>query len=58
MSKAEPLIRLGAKPAGTAAELATRDIVFITVGSSDDLISAVLVRTASCPARGRARSAH
>ena len=42
ISKAEPLIRLGAKPAGTAAELATRDIVFITVGSSDDLISAVL----------------
>ena len=42
MSKAEPLIRLGAKPAGTAVELATRDIVFITVGSSDDLISAVL----------------
>ena len=37
MGKAEPLIRLGAKPAGTAAELATRDIVFITVGSSDDL---------------------
>ncbi len=42
MSKAEPLIRLGAKPAQFAAELATRDIVFITVGSSDDLISAVL----------------
>jgi 3-hydroxyisobutyrate dehydrogenase-like beta-hydroxyacid dehydrogenase len=42
MSKAEPLIRLGAKPAGSAAELAVRDIVFITVGSSDDLISAVL----------------
>ena len=42
MGKAEPLIRLGAKPAGSAAELAARDIVFITVGSSDDLISAVL----------------
>src|ERR1700751_2164295 len=42
MSKAEPLIRLGAKPAGSAAELAARDIVFIPVGSSDDLISAVL----------------
>jgi 3-hydroxyisobutyrate dehydrogenase-like beta-hydroxyacid dehydrogenase len=42
MGKAEPLIRLGAKPAGGAAELAARDIVFITVGSSDDLISAVL----------------
>jgi 3-hydroxyisobutyrate dehydrogenase len=43
-AKAEPLVRLGAKPAGTAAELAARDIVFITVGSSDDLISAVLGR--------------
>src|ERR1700749_1940191 len=42
MGKAEPLIRLGAKPAGGAAELAASDIVFITVGSSDDLISAVL----------------
>ncbi len=42
MSKAEPLLRLGAKPAETAVELAARDIVFITVGSSDDLISAVL----------------
>jgi len=42
MGKAEPLIRLGAKPAGSAAELAARDIVFVTVGSSDDLISAVL----------------
>src|SRR6266436_5106781 len=42
MAKAEPLVRLGAKPAGSAAELATRDIVFITVGSSEDLISAVM----------------
>ena len=42
MSKAEPLIQLGAKPAQSAAELATRDIVFVTVGSSEDLISAVL----------------
>ena len=38
MGKAEPLIRLGAKPAGSAAELAARDIVFVTVGSSDDLM--------------------
>ena len=37
-------MRLGAKPASTAAELATRDIVFITVGSSDDLVSAILGR--------------
>jgi len=42
MGKAEPLVRLGAKPAGSAAELAARDIVFITVGSPDDLMSAVL----------------
>jgi 3-hydroxyisobutyrate dehydrogenase-like beta-hydroxyacid dehydrogenase len=42
MAKAEPLVRLGAKPAGSRAELASRDIVFITVGSSDDLLSAVL----------------
>jgi 3-hydroxyisobutyrate dehydrogenase len=42
MAKAEPLVRLGAKPAGSAAELATRDIVFITVGSSEDLVSALL----------------
>jgi 3-hydroxyisobutyrate dehydrogenase len=42
MNKAEPLTRLGAKPAATAADLAARDIVFITVGSSPDLISAVL----------------
>ena len=43
-AKAEPLVRLGAKPTGSAAELGARDIVFITVGSSDDLISAVLGR--------------
>src|ERR1700757_3093176 len=42
MSKAEPLIRLGAKPAGSAAELAARDLVFMPVGSADDLIAAVL----------------
>jgi 3-hydroxyisobutyrate dehydrogenase len=42
MAKAEPLIELGARPAESAAELAARDIVFITVGSSEDLASAVL----------------
>jgi 3-hydroxyisobutyrate dehydrogenase len=42
MAKAEPLVRLGAKPAASPVELASRDIVFITVGSSDDLVSAVL----------------
>src|ERR1700691_4201294 len=40
--KAEPLIRLGAKPVGSAAELRTRDIVFLTVGTCDDLVAAVL----------------
>jgi 3-hydroxyisobutyrate dehydrogenase len=39
--KAEPLIRLGARPAASAPELGTRDIVFIAVGSSDDLIAAL-----------------
>jgi len=43
-ARTEPLVRMGAKPVGTAPELAARDIVFITVGSSDDLISAVLGR--------------
>src|SRR5271154_4622194 len=42
MSKAEPVGQPGAKPAQSAAELATRDIVFVTVGSSEDLVSAVL----------------
>src|SRR5579871_2245047 len=37
-AKAERLVKLGAKPAASAAELGTRDIVFITVGTSDDLI--------------------
>jgi len=41
-AKTEPLARLGARPAGTVAELAATDIVFVTVGSSDDLITAVL----------------
>ena len=41
-AKAEPLVRLGAKPVASAAELGATDIVFITVGSSEDLIAAVL----------------
>ena len=41
-AKTEPLARLGARPAGTVAELAATDIVFVTVGSSDDLMAAVL----------------
>ena len=43
-SKADPLVRLGAKPAGSVAELGAREIVFVTVGSSEDLIAAVLGR--------------
>jgi 3-hydroxyisobutyrate dehydrogenase len=41
-AKTEPLARLGARTAGTVAELAATDIVFVTVGSSDDLMAAVL----------------
>jgi 3-hydroxyisobutyrate dehydrogenase len=43
-AKAEPLGRLGAKLASSAAELGSRDVVFATVASSDDLISVVLGR--------------
>jgi 3-hydroxyisobutyrate dehydrogenase len=41
-AKAEPLEKRGAKLASSAAELGRRDIVFVTVASSDDLISVVL----------------
>jgi len=41
-AKAEPLAALGAKVVGSAAELASRDIVFVTVGSPQDLIDVVL----------------
>ncbi len=41
-SKAEPLEKLGAKLATSAAELGGRDVVFVTVASSEDLISVVL----------------
>jgi 3-hydroxyisobutyrate dehydrogenase len=41
-AKAEPLEKLGAKLASSAAELGGRDIVFATVASSEDLISVVL----------------
>lgn len=40
-AKAEPLAAAGAKIADTAAELAGRDIVFVTVGTSQDLIDAL-----------------
>ncbi|MGH9102861.1 MAG: NAD(P)-dependent oxidoreductase [Acidimicrobiales bacterium] len=41
-SKAEPLAAEGAKLVDTPAELAIRDVVFITVGGSDDLRDVVL----------------
>jgi 3-hydroxyisobutyrate dehydrogenase-like beta-hydroxyacid dehydrogenase len=41
-AKAEPLAAAGAVIAGSAAELAGRDIVFATVGTPQDLLAAVL----------------
>jgi len=41
-AKAESLGTAGAKIAGSAADLATTDIVFVTVGTSQDLMDAVL----------------
>jgi len=41
-AKAEPLAERGAKVAGSAADLADRDIVFATVGTPQDLLDAVL----------------
>jgi 3-hydroxyisobutyrate dehydrogenase-like beta-hydroxyacid dehydrogenase len=41
-AKAAPLADAGAAVVDSAAGLASRDIVFVTVGTSDDLISAVL----------------
>ncbi len=41
-AKAEPLAAAGAVIAGSAAELAGRDIVFATVGTPQDLLDAVL----------------
>ncbi len=41
-AKAEPLAEFGAKVAGSAADLADRDIVFATVGTPQDLLDAVL----------------
>src|SRR5258708_16935480 len=40
-AKAEPLAAAGAKIAGTAAELGSADIVFVTVGTSEDPIDAL-----------------
>jgi 3-hydroxyisobutyrate dehydrogenase len=41
-AKAEPLIALGATAAGSIAELGSREIVFASLGSSDDLVAALL----------------
>jgi 3-hydroxyisobutyrate dehydrogenase len=41
-AKAGPLVALGATAAGSVAELAGREIVFLSLGSSDDLLAAVL----------------
>jgi 3-hydroxyisobutyrate dehydrogenase len=41
-TKAGPLAAAGAKVVGSAADLATRDIVFVTVGTPQDLLDAVL----------------
>src|SRR5450432_1161411 len=40
-AKAEPLAAVGAKVVDTAADLGSADIVFVTVGGSQDLIDAV-----------------
>jgi 3-hydroxyisobutyrate dehydrogenase len=54
-AKAEPLAAAGAKIAGTAAELGAADIVFVTVGTSEDLIEA-LTGPAGVTSGGRAPS--
>ena len=41
-AKAASLAADGAKVVGSAAELGTRDIVFVTVGTSEDLVTALL----------------
>lgn len=41
-AKAQPLAEYGAKIAGSAADLADRDIVFATVGTPQDMLDAVL----------------
>jgi 3-hydroxyisobutyrate dehydrogenase len=41
-AKAEPLAAQGAKIVSSAADLAGLDVVFVTVGTSDDLVSALL----------------
>ena len=38
-AKVEPLLKYGAKAVGSAAELARCDVIFVSVGSSEDFIS-------------------
>jgi 3-hydroxyisobutyrate dehydrogenase len=52
-AKAEPLAQAGATVVDTAAELAQVDILFVTVGTSQDLIDALIGR-AGVTAGGRA----
>src|SRR6266699_2539925 len=54
-AKAEPLAAAGAKVTDSAAGLASADIVFVTVGSSQDLVDA-LTGPAGLTAGGRAPS--
>jgi 3-hydroxyisobutyrate dehydrogenase-like beta-hydroxyacid dehydrogenase len=54
-AKAEPLAAAGAKVVDTAAELGSADIVFVTVGTSQDLIDA-LTGPAGLTSGGRAPS--
>jgi 3-hydroxyisobutyrate dehydrogenase-like beta-hydroxyacid dehydrogenase len=54
-AKAEPLARAGAKVVDAAADLASVDILFVTVGTSQDLIDA-LVGPAGLTSGGRAPS--
>lgn len=42
VAKAQPLVELGATAAGSLAELSELEIVFLMVGTSDDLIEVVL----------------
>ena len=54
-AKAEPLVSAGAKVTDTAAGLASADIVFVTVGTSQDLVDA-LTGPAGLTSGGRAPS--
>jgi 3-hydroxyisobutyrate dehydrogenase len=55
-AKAEPLAEAGAKVVSTAADLADTDICFVTVGTSQDLIDAVVGPAGLASSGGRAPS--